>query len=649
MLVQFFFVQRAKRKLQADEHLDSKGATKTLQGVAKTKFQYKHYAIGTSMLNSFLVGGVTFGFSGMSLMLRKEGVYADKCACGSFCAAEKEELALVSTIGFAVAIGSRLFVGLYLDLKGPKATALACSMVCLAGFILLGATPTEKLSDTFLYAWILMSFGGSGLHIAGFHMTNLFKGETKKVASAAISAAFGASSAIFPIWQIFNQYLDVSIQSMAIGYAVVVGLVAVNNFLVQPWKKVQPGIPLKPNVCFWQSSWWSIGVKRKPIVVSTVMGLMSKFEFWGETIFYSLNLLLLTHYLSTSAAFLYEKGDVPFTSNPNDWTDYMYTRLAGWFNSLGFLWYPTVQLMMLRLLWPAKFATVLGVNLVVVIIVVAIPQLEPQVAGFVLMSFSRLMLFSFHHAYILDKFGIEYFGLLNGVSSFIAALVGLVSYPLQLYALTASYAFAFIPIGCGVAACIFFPVILRRRPVANWAESYAVDPRKFRWPHSVKELVELINGNEKIRCAGAMHSCAPLVISEGIIIQFDNINKILEINAEEQFVRVQPGVRVHDLCEALKPYNLAMGTLGTIDWQTVVGAVMTGTHGGSLTTPSMHTFVDSYTLVKANGEFKTVDRESDPKLFSAMAPCMGVFGVVVEAKVSSSLRFTRPCHEGTTN
>jgi FAD/FMN-containing dehydrogenase len=130
-----------------------------------------------------------------------------------------------------------------------------------------------------------------------------------------------------------------------------------------------------------------------------------------------------------------------------------------------------------------------------------------------------------------------------------------------------------------------------------------------------------------------MHSCAPLVISEGVIISLDNLNQILEIDPEERWARVQPGVCVHELCNATKQYGLAVGTLGTIDWQTIVGAVMTGTHGGSLTTPSMHTFMDSYTLVKANCESMKVNRDSDPKLFSAMAPCMGVLGVVVEAKV----------------
>ena len=42
------------------------------------------YAIASAMMNSFFVGGLTFGFSGMLLMLRKEGVYANNCSCGSF-------------------------------------------------------------------------------------------------------------------------------------------------------------------------------------------------------------------------------------------------------------------------------------------------------------------------------------------------------------------------------------------------------------------------------------------------------------------------------------------------------------------------------------------------------------------------------------
>jgi len=188
-------------------------------------------------------------------------------------------------------------------------------------------------------------------------------------------------------------------------------------------------------------------------------------------------------------------------------------------------------------------------------------------------------------------------------------------------------------IGAGVLLTGFFPFILHKRPITNWAESYAIDPRKIRKPKNQKELEELVKSSEKIRCAGAMHSCAPLIVSEGIILSLENFDKILEINVEKGTAKVQAGVRINDLCNALAPHGLAMGTLGTIDWQTIAGAVMTGTHGGSLTVKSMHTFINSYTLMKANGEVIKITKDSDKNLYSALAPSMGLLGIVTELEV----------------
>ena len=169
--------------------------------------------------------------------------------------------------------------------------------------------------------------------------------------------------------------------------------------------------------------------------------------------------------------------------------------------------------------------------------------------------------------------------------------------------------------------------------VMNWAETVTVESEKFRFPENVEEIQELIRTHDKIRCAGALHSCAPLIASDDIIMSLTKLDKILEIDPVAKTARVQSGVPIHNLCEALVPYGLAVGTLGTIDWQTISGAVMTGTHGGALTVPSLHDFVTSYTLVKPNTEIITVSKEEDPHLFSAMAPSMGVFGTVVELTI----------------
>lgn len=159
---------------------------------------------------------------------------------------------------------------------------------------------------------------------------------------------------------------------------------------------------------------------------------------------------------------------------------------------------------------------------------------------------------------------------------------------------------------------------LNKVSITNWAETVEASIEQFRYPETVEDVVKLVSTHGKIRCAGALHSCAPLIASEGIIMSLTRMDKILDIDAETSVVRVQSGVRIHDLCDALAPHGLAVGTLGTIDWQTLSGAVMTGTHGGGLSIPSLHDFVRSYTLVTSDGEVRKVRKAEEPDLFQAM-------------------------------
>jgi FAD/FMN-containing dehydrogenase len=154
--------------------------------------------------------------------------------------------------------------------------------------------------------------------------------------------------------------------------------------------------------------------------------------------------------------------------------------------------------------------------------------------------------------------------------------------------------------------------------VTNWAETVEAGAEQFRYPVKVEDVVEMIKENEKIRCSGALHSCAPLIESQGIILSLTKLDQIISIDTAARIVRMQAGVRMHDLCAYLADYCLAVGTLGTIDWQTICGAVMTGTHGGGLTIPSLHDFVRSYTIVLPDGALKRVDKETSPSLFRAM-------------------------------
>ena len=119
----------------------------------------------------------------------------------------------------------------------------------------------------------------------------------------------------------------------------------------------------------------------------------------------------------------------------------------------------------------------------------------------------------------------------------------------------------------------------------NWAEIFDLDLDQFRYLETIQDVMSLVNSNNKMRCrAGTLHSCPPLILSQGIIMSLTNMDKITANDVEQNIVKCQAGARIHDFCAALASYNLAIGMLGRIRWQTISGAIMTGTHHNLLTT-----------------------------------------------------------------
>ena len=129
-------------------------------------------------------------------------------------------------------------------------------------------------------------------------------------------------------------------------------------------------------------------------------------------------------------------------------------------------WLPLVKYMITEFEWKRLYTLVL-VNISEAG-KVFVNNLKVQVLTFLLLSFGRLLLFSCHHTYLLDVFGIANFGTLNGISSLIAAILGFSSYPLQLFASRRNYAVSFIPVSVLVLQGFLFPFCLRRKGEINY-------------------------------------------------------------------------------------------------------------------------------------------------------------------------------------
>ena len=101
---------------------------------------------------------------------------------------------------------------------------------------------------------------------------------------------------------------------------------------------------------------------------------------------------------------------------------------------------------------------------------------------------------------------------------------------------------------------------LHRISYSTDASTYREIPQGVAYPETVEDIKELIveARNRKTclipRAAGT--SIAGQVVGKGIVVDIKGRNKILEINEEERWARVQPGVVRDELNIALKPYGL---------------------------------------------------------------------------------------------
>jgi L-gulonolactone oxidase len=157
---------------------------------------------------------------------------------------------------------------------------------------------------------------------------------------------------------------------------------------------------------------------------------------------------------------------------------------------------------------------------------------------------------------------------------------------------------------------------------------YHFSPCAVVHPTTESEIIQIIQEaaqhNLKVRAIGALHSLAPIPETEGVCIVLDQYKQVVRI--QDSLVTVQAGMRICELNEILAQHHLALPILGTIDQQTVSGAISTGTHGGSFYHQSLSSSVQALRLVRADGSILDVDCSDDR--FQAVVLSMGLFGVV---------------------
>lgn len=158
---------------------------------------------------------------------------------------------------------------------------------------------------------------------------------------------------------------------------------------------------------------------------------------------------------------------------------------------------------------------------------------------------------------------------------------------------------------------------LSRSLYSSGASLFRIKPRAIVQPHSKKDLVATLSfaseHNIPITARGGGTSRAGNELGTGILIDFSKyLNQIIELNAEEKWIRIQPGLVLSDLNKHLKAHNLFF----PIDPSTIASATLggmiannsSGPHAVKYGTTRAH--IRSLELVLANGEIIETGKRS---------------------------------------
>lgn len=114
------------------------------------------------------------------------------------------------------------------------------------------------------------------------------------------------------------------------------------------------------------------------------------------------------------------------------------------------------------------------------------------------------------------------------------------------------------------------------------------------------------------------------------MVNLDRYNSILKVYKDSNKVVMQAGIRLHDLIAQLNENGMAMPNLGSIDNQSIAGAIATATHGSSTRHGILSQSVLSLKIMLADGREVTCSSEENQDLFRAALVSLGALGIITE-------------------
>ena len=177
----------------------------------------------------------------------------------------------------------------------------------------------------------------------------------------------------------------------------------------------------------------------------------------------------------------------------------------------------------------------------------------------------------------------------------------------------------------------------------TWARTFHSRPELFIQPETTEEIQKIITLARRCRrrlvTVGCGHSPSDLTCTSSWLVNLDKYDRILSINKNTKVVVMQAGIRLEKLGLRLKEQGLAMPNLGSINHQSIAGAIGTATHGSSTRHGILSQSVIGLKIMLSNGRTVLCSAEQNQDLFRAALVSLGALGIVIEVTFKAVNQF----------
>ncbi|KAK3367077.1 D-arabinono-1,4-lactone oxidase-domain-containing protein [Lasiosphaeria ovina] len=168
----------------------------------------------------------------------------------------------------------------------------------------------------------------------------------------------------------------------------------------------------------------------------------------------------------------------------------------------------------------------------------------------------------------------------------------------------------------------------------TWARTYTSLPELYIQPESQAEIEKLVNlarrHRRRVTTTGSGHSPSDMTCTSSWLVNLDNFGKVLSIDKETGICSMQAGIRLHRLSAELAAVGLSLPSLGSINEQSIAGAISTGTHGSSIHHGLVSESILALKITLADGHTYSCSPVDNPDLFRAALLSVGALGIITE-------------------